>query len=154
MAARHLGGTGASGPAGWRLYFVVMVDGNPVGMQDLIGTEFAALGTVSTFSWLQPSLRRRGLGTEMRAAILHLAFAGLGAREASSEAFADNNPSNGVSRNLGYEPNGTTWATRWGHPAMVTAWKLPRDRWQQIRRADIQLAGVEECLPLLGITTR
>jgi RimJ/RimL family protein N-acetyltransferase len=37
---------------------------------------FAVLGTVSTFSWLQPSFRRRGLGTEMRAAMLHLAFAG------------------------------------------------------------------------------
>ena len=62
-------------------------------MQDLIGINFAVLGTVSTFSWLQPSFRRRGLGTEMRAAILHLAFAGLGAGEASSEAFADNDAS-------------------------------------------------------------
>ncbi len=52
----------------------------------------------------------------MRAAILHLAFAGLSAREASSEAFADNDASNGVSRALGYEPNGTTWATRPGQP--------------------------------------
>lgn len=60
-------------------YFVVMVDDCPVGMQDLIGVDFAVFGTVSTFSWLQPSFRHRGFGTEMRSAILHLAFAGLGA---------------------------------------------------------------------------
>lgn len=56
---------------------------------------------------LAPSLRHRGLGTEMRSAILHLAFDGLDAREASSEAFADNEASNAVSRSLGYEPTGT-----------------------------------------------
>ena len=87
----------------------------------------------------------------MRATILHLAFAGLGAREASSEAFADNDASKGVSRALGYEPNGTTWATRRGNPAMLTAWKLPRRRWEQSRRDDIQLTGVEACLPVLGL---
>jgi hypothetical protein len=87
----------------------------------------------------------------MRAAILHLAFAGLSAREASSEAFADNDASNGVSRALGYEPNGTTWATRRGNPAMLTAWKLSRSRWEQNRRDDIQLTGVEACLPVLGL---
>lgn len=135
----------------WRLYFVVMVDDSPIGMQDLIGINFAVLGTVSTFSWLQPSFRRRGLGTEMRAAILHLAFAGLGAREASSEAFADNDASNGVSRTLGYEPNGTTWATRRGNPAMLAAWKMSRKRWEQIRRDDIELTGVDACLPVLGL---
>lgn len=31
----------------WRLYFVVMVDDSPIGMQDLIGVNFAVLGTVS-----------------------------------------------------------------------------------------------------------
>jgi RimJ/RimL family protein N-acetyltransferase len=138
-------------PQWWRLYFVVMVEGNPVGMQDLIGVNFDVLGTVTTFSWLQPSFRGRGLGTEMRRAILHLAFAGLGAREAASEAFADNDASNGVSRALGYVPNGTSWATRRGDPAMLTAWKLPRNRWEQNRSDDIQLAGVEACLPVLGL---
>jgi RimJ/RimL family protein N-acetyltransferase len=138
-------------PQFWRLYFVVMVDGHPVGMQDLIGTDFAAFGTVTTFSWLQPSFRRRGLGAEMRSAALHLAFAGLGAREASSEAFTDNDASNGVSRTLDYEPNGTTWATRRGDPAQLAVWKLTRKRWEQNRRDDIQLTGVEACLPVLGL---
>jgi len=138
-------------PQRWRIYFVVMVEGSPIGMQDLIGIDFAALGTVSTFSWLQPSFRRRGLGTEMRSAILHLAFDGLDAREASSEAFTDNEASNAVSRALGYEPNGTTWATRRGNPALLTAWKLTRKNWERSRRDDIQLTGVEASLPVLGL---
>src|SRR5918998_3649201 len=38
----------------WRLHFVVIVAGEPVGMQDLIGVEFTTFGTVTTFSWLGP----------------------------------------------------------------------------------------------------
>jgi RimJ/RimL family protein N-acetyltransferase len=59
------------------------------------------LGSIGTFSWLGPGYRGRGIGTEMRAAALHLAFAGLAAREATSEAFADNSASNRVSQALG-----------------------------------------------------
>ena len=144
-------GRGRVEPEWWRLYFVVMVDGQPVGMQDLIGINFAALGTVSTFSWLEPSYRGRGLGIEMRAAILHLAFAGLGAREAASEAFSDNAASYGVSQALGYEPNGTIWTTRRGEPGQLTRWKLTSERWDRIRRDDIQLTGVEACRSALGL---
>jgi RimJ/RimL family protein N-acetyltransferase len=97
-------GRGRVEPDFWRLYFVVMLDGQPVGMQDLIGDEFSTYGTVTTFSWLSSDARRRGMGREMRHAILHLAFDGLDAKEAGSDAFVDNTGSNGVSRALGYEP--------------------------------------------------
>lgn len=137
----------------WRLYFVVLVDGEPVGMQDLIGTRFAAFGTVSTFSWLAPARRGRGIGTEMRAAVLHLAFAGLNAREAGSDAFVDNHASNRVSQALGYEPNGFDWDTRRGEPARIQRWRLTRSAWERTRRDDIELAGVQECLPVLGLPT-
>ncbi len=136
-------------PGRWRLYFVVMVDGEPAGMQDLIGTDFTTLGTVTTFSWLGPGWRGRGLGAEMRAAVLHLAFDGLGAREAVSDAFVDNQASNRVSERLGYEPNGTDWATRRGEAAMLRRWRLTRDRWT--RRDDVELDGVEACRPALGL---
>lgn len=137
----------------WRLYFVVMLDGEPVGMQDVIGVDFAAFRTVTTFSWLSPDVRRRGLGREMRQAILHLAFDGLGARRAESEAFADNPASNHVSAALGYQPNGLNWATRRDEPADLNRWLLPRDLWLPTRRDDITLVGVQECLPLLGIAS-
>ena len=43
----------------------------------------------------------------MRGAVLALAFDGLGAESATTEAFVDNPASAGVSRALGYRPNGT-----------------------------------------------
>jgi len=80
-----------------------------------------------------------------------LLFAGLAAREATSEAFVDNNASNRVSQALGYEPNGTSWATRRGEPALITRWRLTRDRWETTRRDDIEITGVQDCLPVLGL---
>jgi RimJ/RimL family protein N-acetyltransferase len=144
-------GRGRVSPDSWRLYFAVLVDGEPAGMQDLTGKDFTRFGTVTSFSWLAPGRRGQGLGREMRAAILHLAFAGLGAREAGSDAFFDNEASNRVSRGLGYEPNGTDWDTRRGEPALIQRWRLTRDAWERGRRADIALAGAGECLPVLGI---
>lgn len=138
-------------PEWWRLYFVVEVDGDLVGMQDLMAEDFPTYGAVTSFSWLAPGTRGRGLGREMRAAILHLAFAGLGAREATSEAFVDNAASNAVSRALGYEQNGTDWATRRGDPGELQRWTLRREKWEATRRPDIELRGVDECLPLLGL---
>jgi RimJ/RimL family protein N-acetyltransferase len=144
-------GRGKVEPDAWRLYFVVVADGHAVGMQDLIGVNFSTFGTVSSFSWLADDQRGRGLGHEMRAAILHLAFDGLGAKEASSDAFVDNHGSNAISRDLGYEPNGSDWATRQGEPALMNRWRLTRDNWEQRRRDNIRLHNTEACrtsLPL------
>ena len=128
-----------------RLYFVVMADGRPVGEQTLTGVQFSALGTVTTFSWLSADERGRGLGHEMRAAILHLAFDGLGAKEATSDAFVDNHGSNAISQGLGYEPNGSDWATRHGEPDLLNRRRLTRDNWERQRRNDIQLHNIEAC---------
>lgn len=135
----------------WRVYLVVVVDGRPVGEQTLSGANFSTLGTVTTFSWLSADHRGRGLGREMREAVLHLAFEGLGAKEAASDAFVDNAGSNAISRRLGYQPNGTEWATRRGEPALLNRWRLTRARWEAHRRDDIRLHNVEACLALLPL---
>ena len=144
-------GRGRVSAGSWRLYFVVAIDGEPVGMQDLIGIDFATFGTVTTFSWLSPDVRGRGFGKEMRQAVLHLAFEGLRAREAGSDAFVDNGASNRVSEALGYVPNGVSWDTRRGEPAQIKCWRLTREQWAEQRRDDIELAAVADCLPVLGI---
>ena len=138
-------------PNAWRLPLVVDVDGRSVGMQDLIAEDFPTFGSLTTFSWLAPQSRGGGIGREMRAAILHLAFAGFGAKEATSEAFLDNQASNAISRSLGYEENGFSWATRRGQPFQLRRWVLSRSRWEADRRDDITLVGVEECLPMFGL---
>lgn len=139
-------------PAAWRLSFVVMVDGRPVGEQTVSGVDFSTLGTVTTFSWLSIDERGRGIGHEMRAAILHLAFDGLGAKEAGSDAFIDNLASNAISQRHGYEPNGSEWATRQGEPALLNRWRLTRDVWEQRRRNDIELHNLEACHIYLPLT--
>ncbi|MBO1756762.1 GNAT family N-acetyltransferase [Allobranchiibius sp. CTAmp26] len=136
---------GTVGTDFWRLCLAVVVDERAVGMQDVIGDRFDRFGTVVTFSWLAGDVRGRGLGGEMRAAALHLAFAGLDAREVSSDAFVDNDASNAVSRGLGYSPNGTTWDTRRGEPALLQRWRLTREAWEVAPRTDISLHGVEGC---------
>jgi RimJ/RimL family protein N-acetyltransferase len=145
-------GRGRVEPDAWRLYFVVVVDGRPVGMQDLIGVRFSTFGTVTSFSWLANDQRGRGLGHEMRAAILHLAFDGLGAKEAGSDAFVDNHGSNAISRALGYEPNGSDWDTRQGEPALLNQWRLTRANWEQRRRDNIQLHNIEACRTYLPLS--
>lgn len=144
-------GRGRLSDSYWRLYFVVVVDGEPVGIQDLVGREFSSFGSVSTFSWLSPGTRGGGLGKEMRQAVCHLAFEGLGARQAVSDAFFDNHASNRVSQAVGYLPNGLDWATRRGEAAELNRWLLTREEWSKRRRDDIELVGVAECLPVLGI---
>lgn len=126
----------------WRLNLIVMLNNKPVGMQDVIGDHFNTYGTVGTFSWLSSDVRQRGIGSEIRQAALHLAFDGLEAREATSEAFIDNLGSNGVSRRLGYKENGVTWASRHGEPALMQRWRLTREDWLPHRRSDIEMYGV------------
>ncbi len=87
----------------------------------------------------------------MRAAVLYLAFAGLGAERAQSEAFEDNEASNRVSMALGYKANGTMWATRRGEPARMIRYELTRESWLQSRRHDIEVSGLDRCLPVLGV---
>ncbi|GGQ91587.1 hypothetical protein GCM10010195_54510 [Kitasatospora griseola] len=68
-----------------------------------------------------------------------------------SRSFVDNHASNKVSRALGYEPNGTAWDTRRGEAAPIQRRRLTRDAWERTRRDDIELVGVQACLPGLGL---
>jgi RimJ/RimL family protein N-acetyltransferase len=63
---------------------------------------------VDSSSFLTGAVRGRGLGKQMRAAVLTLAFGPLGARFAITSAWSDNHASLGVSRALGYVENGET----------------------------------------------
>lgn len=102
-------------PEKWTLLLGIWHEGRFVGCQDIGAKDFSQLKSVSTGSWLQQSVQGRGLGKEMRAAVVLWAFDWLGAEVAESEAAAWNDASLGVSRSLGYERNGITrkaWGTK------------------------------------------
>lgn len=139
-------------PEDWRLDFAVVVDGRPAGSQFIAGRHFPLLRAVSTGSWLSAGLQGRGLGTEMRQAVLHFAFEGLGAREALSAAFEGNDRSVGVSRRLGYDDNGTEYGRRAGGTACLRHnFRMSADGFSAIRRSDIVVENLEPCLELFGL---
>ncbi|MBM6620930.1 GNAT family N-acetyltransferase [Micrococcaceae bacterium RIT802] len=127
--AVHVWRTRAQTTAAQRtLPFGVWHEGELVGMQDLVAVEFATLRTVSTGSWLRQSVQGRGIGTEMRTAVVLYAFDHLGAEIAESEAASWNLASLGVSRGVGYLPNGTTRKSWGGSAQDVQLLRLDPDR--------------------------
>jgi RimJ/RimL family protein N-acetyltransferase len=138
-------------PTDWVLPFTVVRNGELLGVQALEGKDFAVRRVVDSYSWLVPSARGQGVGKQMRAAVLELAFRGLGAQHAISEAYADNSASLGVSRALGYQANGFgiekrddgSGPVRMEHLVLAAAdWRAP---WP------VEVTGLEPCLPLLGL---
>jgi RimJ/RimL family protein N-acetyltransferase len=115
----------------WRLELVVFVDGHPVGSQALHADGFGTTRRATTGSWLGAAWQGRGLGTEMRAAILALLFDGLGASEAASGAIVGNHASLAVSRKLGYEERGRSIVSPRGAPVEHHDLVLPRERFKR-----------------------
>jgi RimJ/RimL family protein N-acetyltransferase len=141
-----------SSPEKWHIPFLVILEGRVVGTQALEAEHFAKTKVVETGSWLGLPYQGRGIGTEMRAAVLHLAFAGLGAVQAMSGAFHDNTASLGVSRRLGYKDNGVHVQLRRGEPDRLVHLALTREDWQAHRfPGEISVSGLGPCLPLLGV---
>lgn len=141
---------GALSPQSWSLPFVVVVDDEVVGTQQLDGDKFAVRREVSTGSWLGRAHQGQGIGKQMRAAVLHLAFAELGAESATTGAFDDNAASLGVTRALGYEADGIESWDRRGQRATMLRYRLSRERWAAQERIPVEVAGVDACRPLLG----
>lgn len=106
IARYHWSMRAAIHPQSWTVLFAIIHEGVVIGVQDLGGHQFPQLREVSTGSWLTQSVHGRGLGKEMRQAVLCFAFDHLGAREAISGAAEWNASSLGVSRALGYTDDG------------------------------------------------
>jgi RimJ/RimL family protein N-acetyltransferase len=138
-------------PENWTLDFAVVRDGKVVGSQGMSAHDFAVLREVSTGSWLGRDHHGVGSGTEMRAAVLHLAFAGLGAQYATSGAFADNLASLRVSRKLGYAADGVGRQVSRGQPATTVRLRLDRPTWESTHAVPVTITGLEPCLPMFGL---
>jgi RimJ/RimL family protein N-acetyltransferase len=137
-------------PQKWTVEFVVIAGGQVVGLQALGATDFAVTREVHTGSWLGRRHHGRGIGTEMRAAVLHLAFAGLGADWARTSAMADNAASLGVTRKLGYTPDGLEVDAVRGRQAVTHRFRMDRATWDAHRSVPVRTEGLEPCRELLG----
>src|SRR5262249_29518633 len=143
-------------PADWDLNLAVVCDGVVVGSQGVSATEYAILREVATGSWLGQHFQGQGIGTAMRAAVLTLAFEGLGAEFAVPDALTDKPASLGVSRKRGYGDDGISRHAIRGRPAESRRLRIDRETWLRVGpRADERLGavtidGLEPCLPLFG----
>jgi RimJ/RimL family protein N-acetyltransferase len=147
----HWRAQGRWSPEDWNLPLAVFVDGRPVGIQSVRATAFALRREVLSGSWLALPYHGRGLGTEARAAMLHLAFAGLGATDATSHCYADNAPSIAVSRRLGYRPDGVERELRQGEATTTLRFRLTREQWDATERPEVRLTGLDACAELFGL---
>lgn len=136
-------------PEDWKVHFLVRLDGRVVGVQSLHGRDFEVTREVGTGSWLGLRHQGRGVGTEMRAAVLMFAFDHLGATSARSAAWSDNAASHRVSAKLGYRRDGTAVRVRRGAATeevrlRVTADSFTRPGWTP------EVEGAAGCLALLA----
>jgi RimJ/RimL family protein N-acetyltransferase len=145
----HLGLRRGWSPQDWWLNLGVFRDGEPLGTQGVQAKAFAAERRVKTGSWLGQAFQRQGIGTEMRTAVLELAFRGLGARVALSGAVEGNEASRGVSAKLGYRVTGGDVHYPRGEPIAHVDLELRAEEWRP--PLAVELDGLEPCLPLFGL---
>lgn len=136
----------------WELELAVVVAGRAVGVQGMLAKSFPVVLEVGTGSWLGQSWQGAGIGREMRAAVLHLAFDGLGAEQATTGAFEDNHASLAVTRALGYRPDGEVWRSRRGQRVRECRFRMSRADWLRHRRTDIELVGLAACREMFGLS--
>ena len=136
-------------PERWACNFATFLDGRVIGSQALEADDFATRRRVQTGSWLGEALQRRGYGTEQRAAVLELAFTGLGAETAVSGALVHNVASQRISAKLGYSQTGSHEIAPRGEPVEHLDYRLDRVSWQS--PVPVEIEGLEQALPLFGV---
>jgi RimJ/RimL family protein N-acetyltransferase len=135
----------------WRLHLAAFHEGQVVGQQNLSARDVRITREVRTGFWLGQRFQGSGLGTQMRAAVLHLAFVLLGAERVTSTAFADNAASRRVSEKFGYAPNGVhrlAVGDRMveAHEAVITA-----EQWRGQTQQPTLVEGFDECRHMFGV---
>lgn len=139
-------------PTQWNWSGAVYVNDEPIGVQNLMATDFATTRTVKSGSWIGRQYQGQGIGKEMRAAILHLAFEGLGAQRALSGFIEGNTASQRVSQAMGYEPVSTAPIEVRGVERQKNQVALDRGEWLKRRRGDIEIHGLGEALDQFGVS--
>jgi len=133
----------------WNLPLAVWSEGELVGVQGLEGERFAVRRGVESASWLAQEARGLGIGKEMRAAMLSLAFDHLGAERATSGAWEWNESSLGVSRSLGYVDNGWDIHEHGEKAGVMRRVLLEKSHWDGAKWPT-EVDGLAPCLAWFG----
>jgi len=147
--AYHAGSLATWAVDSWGVDFLVWERGSLVGAMGISADNFATDHTVATGSWLGAEAQGRGIGTEMRVAILELAFRGLGADAATSGFLEGNDRSARVSAKLGYRETGIGEISPRGDPVPHHDLRLDRKDW--IPPFPVEITGLGPSLPLFGV---
>ncbi len=137
-------------PDAWSLNLVTFLDGKVIGSQGVVAKSFAEKREVGTGSWLGMAFQRQGFGTEQRAAVLELAFRGLGANAATSGALEGNVASARISEKLGYAFTGMSEIAPRGEPIPHSNFRLERSDWRC--PVPVEITGLDAALPLFGLS--
>ena len=154
VLAYQWGARGSVSPAKWNLELAVVRGGEVLGTQAVMASEFPVTRTAETGSWLGLRHQGHGVGTRMRLMILHLLFEGLGGLRATTSAFDDNGPSNGVTRRIGYVENGVDIVAREGQRAVSRRYLLDRATWDarpEGLRPEVTLVGIDAAREQLAL---
>ncbi|HLK02117.1 MAG TPA: GNAT family protein [Streptosporangiaceae bacterium] len=146
----HWSQLGAWSVSAWRLGLGAFLGEQPLGIVTLRARDFPVVREVTTSSWLGLPHHGKGYGTEARTGLLTLAFDHLGADAALTEVFQDNHSSQGVSRKLGYEPDGISRDARGSEVVVSDRLRLTRHKWQSRPQASATVTGFAECRSMFG----
>jgi len=136
-------------PTAWSLGLAVLKDGQPIGVQELMARDFAIKRVINSGSWLGREFQGQGLGTEARAAILALAFTGLGAEAAESGYISGNAASARVSQKLGYRVTGDEVFAIDGKRELEIKVRCTPETWNR-DLVPVTIEALEPCLSLFG----
>ena len=151
FAQHHWGLRANWSPDDWTLSLGVFLDGEPIGNQGVSARNFSKLKSVVSGSWLGMRHQGKGYGKEMRQAMLHFVFDGLGAEAAESEAWADNASSIGVSRSVGYSDNGVAWRLARAERVDSIKFRITKDRWEALtEKPVVEISGLDTCREMFG----
>jgi RimJ/RimL family protein N-acetyltransferase len=132
----------------WVCNFATFLDGRVIGTQSIEARDFSHDRTVGTGSWLGASHQGKGYGTEQRAAVLELAFRGLGARAATTGALLPNVASQRVSQKLGYRVVGMSEVAPRGESVSHYDYRLECEEWRS--PVPVEIVGLPPALRLFG----
>ncbi len=151
-------------PERWNLHLAAFVGDDIIGAQDIGAERFGVLREVASGSWIAQRWQGQGLGTQMRQAMLHLAFDGLGALSAISSAAGHNAASQRVSAKAGYSEDGVETVVNSRGPSApggeskerITSirYRIERESWLERRRDDVVIHGLDnDLLTMCGVSS-